>query len=67
MWGAGSAFEDFEAFLESMKKRGVSFLEMLAMEMKLEGEHLPLCNSQLFKAQTLAHVCNDLKGNLSID
>lgn len=47
MWGAGSAFEDFEAFLESMKKRGVSFLEMLAMEMKLEGEsflllHLPI-------------------------
>jgi hypothetical protein len=37
LWGAGSAFENFEAFLESMKKRGVSFLEMLAMEMKLEG------------------------------
>ena len=29
LWGAGSAFEDFEAFLDSMKKRGVSFLEML--------------------------------------
>eukprot|EP00208_Stichococcus_sp_RCC1054_P000099 CAMPEP_0206143488 /NCGR_PEP_ID=MMETSP1473-20131121/20743_1 /ASSEMBLY_ACC=CAM_ASM_001109 /TAXON_ID=1461547 /ORGANISM="Stichococcus sp, Strain RCC1054" /LENGTH=921 /DNA_ID=CAMNT_0053538919 /DNA_START=201 /DNA_END=2963 /DNA_ORIENTATION=+ len=37
LWGKGSAFEDFEAFLDSMKKRGVSFLEMLAMEMKLEG------------------------------
>ena len=29
LWGAGSAFDDFEAFLDSMKKRGVSFLEML--------------------------------------
>lgn len=29
LWGAGSAFENFEAFLDSMKKRGVSFLEML--------------------------------------
>lgn len=37
LWVAGSAFENFEAFLDSMKKRGVSFLEMLAMEMKLEG------------------------------
>ena len=37
LWGKGSAFENFEAFLDSMKKRGVSFLEMLAMEMKLEG------------------------------
>ena len=31
LWGAGSAFSDFEAFLDSMKKRGVSFLEMLSM------------------------------------
>ena len=31
LWGPGSAFADFEAFLESMKKRGVSFLEMLSM------------------------------------
>jgi hypothetical protein len=29
LWGTGSAFENFEAFLDSMKKRGVSFLEML--------------------------------------
>lgn len=28
LWGAGSAFPDFSSFLESMKKRGVSFLEV---------------------------------------
>jgi hypothetical protein len=26
---AGTAFDNFEGFLESMKKRGVSFMEML--------------------------------------
>eukprot|EP00892_Ulva_mutabilis_P003294 jgi/Ulvmu1/1336/UM011_0064.1 len=39
LWGPGSAFADFEAFLGSMKNRGVSFLEMLAMEMKAEGKY----------------------------
>jgi len=29
LWGVGSAFADFQAFLDSMKKRGVSFMEML--------------------------------------
>ncbi|GAB4817714.1 hypothetical protein N2152v2_004760 [Parachlorella kessleri] len=37
LWGTGSAFPDFEAFLDSMKKRGVSFMEMLAMELKGDG------------------------------
>jgi P-loop containing NTP hydrolase pore-1 len=40
LWGPGSAFADFQAFLDSMKKRGVSFLEMLAMEMKAEGMYV---------------------------
>ena len=40
LWGPGTAFADFEAFLESMKKRGVSFLEMLAMEMKAAGKYV---------------------------
>lgn len=34
LWGTGTAFPDFGTFLESMKKRGVSFLEMLAMEVR---------------------------------
>ncbi|KAK9798140.1 hypothetical protein WJX73_007295 [Symbiochloris irregularis] len=40
LWGLGTSFTDFSAFLDSMKSRGVSFLEMLAMEMKSEGYYL---------------------------
>ncbi|GAX84898.1 hypothetical protein CEUSTIGMA_g12319.t1 [Chlamydomonas eustigma] len=40
LWGPGTAFQDFEAFLDSMKKRGVSFMELLAMEMKAEGKYV---------------------------
>ncbi|EIE19331.1 hypothetical protein COCSUDRAFT_19644, partial [Coccomyxa subellipsoidea C-169] len=40
LWGPGSPFADFQAFLESMKRRGVSFLEMLAMEIKSEGYYV---------------------------
>lgn len=35
LWGPGTSFADFGSFLDSMKQRGVSFLEMLAMEMKV--------------------------------
>jgi P-loop containing NTP hydrolase pore-1 len=41
LWGAGSAFEDFEAFLDSMKKRGVSFLEMLVRHCRSEPSAPP--------------------------
>lgn len=40
LWGVATAFPDFDTFLESMKKRGVSFMEMLAMEMKAEGKYV---------------------------
>ena len=40
LWGPGTAFQDFEAFLDSMRKRGVSFMEMLAMEMKAQGKYV---------------------------
>ena len=40
LWGPGTAFPDFDTFFESMKKRGVSFLEVLAMEMKSEGKYV---------------------------
>lgn len=48
LWGPGSAFRDFYDFLESTKRRGVSFLEMLAMELKSEG---------IFVARMLAFQC----------
>jgi hypothetical protein len=40
LWGPGTAFADFDRFLDSMRKRGVSFMEMLAMEMKAEGKYV---------------------------
>lgn len=40
LWGPCSPFPDFAAFLESMKKRGVSFMELLAMEMKAAGRYM---------------------------
>ena len=36
LWGKGTAFNSFEQFLEQVKNQSVSFLEMLAMEMKAE-------------------------------
>jgi hypothetical protein len=40
LWGPASPFADFNAFLESMRKRGVSFMELLAMEMKAAGRYV---------------------------
>jgi P-loop containing NTP hydrolase pore-1 len=45
LWGAGSAFDDFEAFLDSMKKRGVSFLEMLVRYCRPEPQPVPSLGS----------------------
>eukprot|EP00198_Chlamydomonas_reinhardtii_P004216 XP_001693552.1 predicted protein [Chlamydomonas reinhardtii] len=40
LWGPGTAFDSFPTFLDSMRRRGVSFLELLAMEMKAEGKYV---------------------------
>ncbi|KFM23228.1 Strawberry notch-like protein 1 [Auxenochlorella protothecoides] len=40
LWGVGSSFPDFDSFLSSMRRRGVTFMEMLAMEMKGQGLYL---------------------------
>uniref|UniRef100_A0A061SNZ4 Nuclear helicase mop-3 sno (Dead-box superfamily) n=1 Tax=Tetraselmis sp. GSL018 TaxID=582737 RepID=A0A061SNZ4_9CHLO len=40
LWGPGSAFRDFDSFLSSLRQRGVTFMEMLAMEMKAEGKYV---------------------------
>ncbi|KAL4431062.1 hypothetical protein ABPG75_006318 [Micractinium tetrahymenae] len=37
LWGPGAAFPNFQAFLDSMKRRGITFLEMLSMELKGDG------------------------------
>jgi hypothetical protein len=40
LFGAGSAFPTFEDFLSSLKKKGISFLELLAMDLKGQGFYL---------------------------
>ena len=39
-WGAGTAFPGAADFINSMKSRGLGFLEILAMEMKAEGTYV---------------------------
>lgn len=39
-WGIGTPFKSADRFIESMKSRGVGFLEMLAMEMKASGKYV---------------------------
>ena len=40
LWGEGSAFHNFESFLESITRRGLGAAEMLAMEMKSAGMYV---------------------------
>lgn len=37
-WGEGTAFPSSTEFIDSMKTRGLGFLELLAMELKAEGK-----------------------------
>lgn len=53
LWGPGTAFTNFETFLDSMKQRGVSFLEMLVgvwlcfMKLELRELYLPALNGKV--------------------
>ena len=40
LWGAHSPFYGFKEFKESMEKRGLGALEMLAMELKAKGAYV---------------------------
>ncbi len=40
LWGIGTPFVSFKAFLSIMEKRGLGALEMLAMEMKARGSYV---------------------------
>jgi hypothetical protein len=40
LWGAGLPFSSFEQFHQNASKRGVFFLEMLAMELKRSGAYV---------------------------
>ncbi|XP_063968793.1 protein strawberry notch homolog 1-like [Lytechinus pictus] len=40
IWGKGSAFPDFNAFIQAIERRGVGAMEVVAMDMKLRGTYL---------------------------
>lgn len=80
LWGDGTAFKSFEAFLTSITKRGLGAAEMLAMEMKASGMYVSrglsfrqaefgnveasLTTSQIKVYDTAVHVWNELKKSL---
>ncbi|XP_071480691.1 protein strawberry notch homolog 1-like [Diadema antillarum] len=40
IWGKGTAFPDFNAFIQAIERRGVGAMEVVAMDMKLRGTYL---------------------------
>jgi hypothetical protein len=42
LWGAFSAFDTFEAFMEGVTRRGVGGLELLAMDLKASGAYVEI-------------------------
>ncbi|KAF0687318.1 Aste57867_20928 [Aphanomyces stellatus] len=40
LWGPSTAFQGFSEFLRTIKSRGMGAMEMLAIEMKLQGKYL---------------------------
>eukprot|EP00794_Sanderia_malayensis_P010733 gene10733-11882_t len=82
LWGNGTAFKDFTPFLESLTRRGLGALEMLAVEMKAAGMYVSrglsyrqtefmtieanLTASQIKVWNQAVHVWNELKRSLLI-
>lgn len=40
IWGEGTAFRDFNEFINAVEKRGVGAMEIVAMDMKLRGMYI---------------------------
>ena len=40
LWGNGTPFADFNDFIQSIEKRGVGAMEIVAMDMKLRGMYM---------------------------
>eukprot|EP00250_Pteridium_aquilinum_P027603 c3529_g1_i1 orf=145-2244(+) len=47
LWGVGTDFSNFQAFLGALEKRGVGALELVAMDMKARGMYV--CRTLSFK------------------
>ncbi|KAL3700029.1 hypothetical protein R1sor_018051 [Riccia sorocarpa] len=52
LWGPGTDFPHFQAFLVALEKRGVGALELVAMDMKARGMYL--CRTLSFKSAEFA-------------
>ncbi|CAM6105098.1 unnamed protein product [Calypogeia fissa] len=48
LWGVGTDFPNFQAFLGALEKRGVGALELVAMDMKARGMYV--CRTLSFKS-----------------
>lgn len=35
LWGVGQSFQDFNAFIDAVERRGVGAMEIVAMDMKV--------------------------------
>ena len=40
LWGTGTAFKDFNDFIQAIERRGVGAMELVAMDMKLRGMYI---------------------------
>ncbi|XP_022110300.1 protein strawberry notch homolog 1-like isoform X2 [Acanthaster planci] len=40
IWGKGTPFPDFQAFIQAVERRGVGAMEIVAMDMKLRGMYI---------------------------
>ena len=40
LWGRSTAFETFANFIDSVERRGVGAMELIAMDMKLRGMYI---------------------------
>ncbi|XP_065056159.1 uncharacterized protein LOC135684506 [Rhopilema esculentum] len=82
LWGSGTAFKDFTPFLDSITRRGLGTLEMLAMEMKASGMYISrglsyrqtefmnveanLTDAQVKVWDQAVHVWNELRRSLLV-
>ena len=82
LWGYGTAFKDFNIFLDNITRRGLGTLEMLAMDMKSAGMYISrglsyqqtefrtvdanLTEVQVQVWDQAVHVWNELKRSITI-
>nr|GEX46630.1 protein FORGETTER 1 isoform X2 [Tanacetum cinerariifolium] len=64
LWGAGTSFEDFRAFLGALEKGGVGALELVAMDMKARGMYV--CRTLSYKGAEFEVVEVPLEAKMTV-